>query len=224
MSKNDWYINSIWNEQIETEFEIRLKKSRSNFHKAQYLRTQAYCLLNSDIKSFQEKGIQLMNRLFEDYPNEKFNVIQGNEMLGDYYLRMKSFDNAEKHFRIVTEYYYSETRSGTTGLADLKLSETLLKSKKSDKFQEAYLLATDKFEKTGGELNMNSDKFYYAELMANLCNIMNRKEEASQYAKDALELSKISAPEFTRHKTVGLIKASIEQIENLNEIVKKNNR
>ena len=164
-----------------------------------------------------------MKRLFEDYPNEKFSTIPGNEMLGDYYLKIKSFDKAEKYFRIVTEHYYSETRSGTSGLADLKLSETILKSKKTDKFPDAYDIATDKFEETGGELNMNSDKFYYADLMANLCNEMNKKEEASEYAKYALVLSNISKPEFIRHKTVGLVNASIEQIEKLKEIVNQNN-
>jgi len=223
MSKIDWYINPNWNEQIETEFEIRLKKSRSNFHRAQYLKTQAYCLLNSDIKSFQEKGIELMNRLFKDYPNEKFSIIQGNELLGDYYLQSGLFDKAEKYLRTVTEYYYSETRSGTSGLADLKLSETILKSKKLDKLPNAYDIATEKFNKTGGELNMNSDKFYYSDLMANLCNEMNKKEEASEYAKYALKLSDISKPEFIGHKTVGLVKASDKQLENLKDIINKNN-
>ena len=221
MSKEDWYRNTDWNDQIESEFESRLKRSRGNYHKAQYLRIQASYLLNSEIKELQEKGVEFMKRVIKNYPEEKFSTIHGNEQLADFYLKNESFDKAEKHYKIVTDYYYAETRSGTTGLADLKLCETILKSKQSNKLQEVYQMATDKFKETGGSLMMNSDKFYYADLMANLCYEMGKVDEASEFAKSALELSNISEPQFNRHKTVGLIKAKKEQLERLKRIMEK---
>jgi tetratricopeptide (TPR) repeat protein len=221
MSKEDWYRNTDWNDKIESEFESRLKRSRGNYHKAQYLRIQASYLLNSEINNLQEKGIEFMERVIMDYPDEKFSTIHGNEQLGDFYLKNESFEKAEEYFRIVTEHYYAETRSGTTGLADLKLCETILKSKQSDKFLEAYRIATDKFNETGGSLMMNSDKFYFANLMANLCFEIGEKDEASEFAKSALELSKISEPQFNRHKTVGLITAEKEELKRLKNIMEK---
>ena len=221
MSKEDWYRNTKWNDQIESEFEARLKRSRGNYHKAQYLRIQASYLLDSDIKILQEKGIEYMERVINDYPEEKFSTIHGNEQLGDFYLKNESFENAEKYFRIVTEYYYSETRSGTTGLADLKLCQTIVESEQTEKYKEAYVIATEKFEKTEGRLMMNSDKFYYADLMANLCYKMDRKDEASEFAVSALELSNITEPQFNRHKTVGLIDAETEQLKRLERIKEK---
>lgn len=222
MSREDWYRNTSWNDQIQAEFEARLKRSRGNFHKAQYLRIQASYLLNSSVNTFQEKGIEYMERVIKDYPEEYSSTIFGNEQLGDYYLNNNLFDKAEEHFRIVVKHYYSKDRNGTTGLADLKLCQTILKSEQIEKYNEAYKIATEKFKETGGNLMMNSDKFYYANLMANLCYKMDNKNEASEFATVALELSNISEPEFNRHKTVGLVKANKEQLKQL-EIIKMKN-
>lgn len=221
MSKDDWYRNTEWNEQIESEFEARLKRSRGNFNKAQYLRIQASYLLDSQKTENQKKGIQLMERVINDYPEEIFSTIHGQEQLGDYYLKNENYKEAERHFRIVTDYYHSNSRSGTTGLADLKLSETILLSDQEDKLQEAYELSTSKFEETGGNLLMNDLKFYYAKLMANLCLRMGGIEEASEYANSALQLSTIKEPQFNRHKTVGIINADKNTIDRLKRIKEK---
>lgn len=221
MSKDDWYRNTNWNDQIESEFEARLKRSRGNFHKAQYLRIQASYLLDSSTTENQKKGIQLMKRVINDYPEETFSTIHGNEQLGDYYLKNGDYEQAEKYFRIVTNHYHANSRSGTTGLADLKLSETILLSDQEDKLEEAYELSTSKFDETGGDLGLNDQKFYYATLMANLCLRMGRIEDASEYANSALQLSTITEPQFSRHKTVGIINADKSTIDRLKKIKEK---
>ncbi|MCM5664007.1 tetratricopeptide repeat protein [Galbibacter mesophilus] len=221
MSKEDWYRNTDWNDQIETDFEARLKRSRGNYHKAQYLRIQASYLLDSSTTENQKKGIQLIERVINDYPEETFSTIHGNEQLGDYYLKNGNYEQAEKHFRIVTDHYHSTTRSGTSGLADLKLSETILLSDQEEKLQEAYKLSTSKFDETGGNLQLNDQKFYYATLMANLCLRMGEIEEASEYANLALQLSTITEPQFSRHKTVGIINADKNTIDKLKKIKEK---
>jgi tetratricopeptide (TPR) repeat protein len=219
MSKEDWYRNTEWNDQIEFEFESRFNRCRGNYHKAQYLRIQASHLLDSKKSKHQEKGIELMERVISKYPEEKFSTIHGIEQLGEFYLKNESFDKAEKHFREVIDYYYTETRSGTSGLADLKLCETILKSEQEEKFEEAYEIATKTFKATGGSLFFNSDKYYYADLMANLCYKMKRKDEATLFAQTAMELSKITEPQFSRHKTFGIIKIVKEKLERLKKIL-----
>jgi tetratricopeptide (TPR) repeat protein len=221
MSKDDWFRNTDWNDQIESEFEARLKRSRTNYNKAQYLRIQASYLLDSSLTKIQKRGIQFMERLINDFPEETFSTIHGHEQLGDFYLKNEDYQKAEKHFRIVTDHYHSNTRSSTTGLADLKLSETILLSNQEDKFQEAYELSTSKFDETGGRLMLNDQKFYYATLMANLCLRMGKSEEGSEYANSALQLSTITEPQFNRHKTVGIIEADTNTLERLKKIKEK---
>lgn len=154
MSKDAWYRNTEWNNQIESEFEARLNRSRGNFHKSQYLRIQANYLLDAQKTENQKNGIQLMERVINEYPEETFSSINGHEQLGDYYLKNGYYKEAENHFRIVTHHYHSNTRNGTTGLVDLKLCETVMLSDQEDKFQEAYELATTKFDQTGGYLEL----------------------------------------------------------------------
>ena len=216
MAPDDWYRNTTWDSNIETDFEVRLKRSRGKFHKAQYLRIQAsYLLDNSDLQ-VQLVGVRQMERLVSDFPTEEFNIIFGQEQLGDYYLKTGDFDKAEKYFRVVVDHYENKkSRSGTSAKADLKLAETFLTANWTDKLDEAYKLCKNY---PIIELTFNNDKFNYAELVAHICDKLNRSEEAKDYAKTAIEISKITVPQFYRHKTVGLVKATDKQLRTLEQI------
>lgn len=217
MSTEDWYRNTSWNKEIEEAFENRLKRSRGDFHKAQYLRIQASHLLHSSNAKIQEKGIELMKRVISSYPNENDSVF-ANEQLGDFYFSKSDFESAEKYFEIVIEYYsQTKSRSGTSSLADLKLCEIILLTNQKEKFEKAYNFFNN-FEKLGGRLLLNSDKFYYGNVRASLCYEMKKYEEASAFAKQALEITKITEPQFSKHKTVGLVNTTEKQIEKLKMI------
>lgn len=217
MVNDDWYRNKSWNNEVEADFEARLKRSRGVFNKAQYLRIQASYLLDSSDKETQLVGVSLMERLIKDFPTDEFSVIFGQEQLGDFYLDKKEYKEAEYFFRVVTNYYqHKKSRSGTSALADLKLAETILRSNQADKFKEAYQLVIDY---PVSELTFNDSKFYYAELRTQLCDAMNKKAEAKEFAKTAIELSKITKPQFSRHKTVGIVKASERQLRKLEQIL-----
>src|SRR3954470_5581164 len=105
MATTEWFRNTTWNEDLENEFEIRLKRSRGPFHKAQYLRIQGGYLLEHPDWAVQLVGIRLMERLISDFPEEKFSTIFAHEQLGDYYLSSSNFTKAEKYFRVVVEHY-----------------------------------------------------------------------------------------------------------------------
>jgi hypothetical protein len=216
MATDDWYRNRSWDSTIEADFEARLKRSRGACNKAQYLRIQASYLLDSPDKDNQLVGLRLMERLIKDFPTEEFSTIFGHEQIGDYFFDQGDFDVAEQQFRVVTDYYNKkQSRSGTSGIADLKLVETILTGNQTSKFEEAYKLCK---EYPASELTMNSDRFYYATLAARLCDKMNKKEEAKQYAETAINLSKIKKPQFSRHKTVGLVNATDKQLRILEQI------
>jgi tetratricopeptide (TPR) repeat protein len=216
MATDNWFRNITWDSAIEADFEARLKRSRGAFYKAQYLRIQAGILLDNSDKYIQLVGLRLMERLIKDFAAEESSTIFGHEQLGDYYLRNNNHYKAEEYFRIVTEHCKSrKSRSGTSGISDLKLAETILALDKSEKFEEAYNLCK---EYPTDELTFNSDVFYYNAVFAQVCKKLNKIDEAKEYANAALKISKVSEPQFSRHKTVGLVRPTSEQIQILKGI------
>jgi tetratricopeptide (TPR) repeat protein len=216
MATNEWFRNTTWNSNIETEFEARLKRSRGAYNKAQYLRIQASNLLDNSDKEIQLIGVRLMERLINEFPTEEFSTIFEHEQLGDYYFKTGEFDKAEKHFRLVTDHYITKnTRSGTSATADLKLAETILTANWTDKFDEAYSICKNY---PLDKLTFNNEKYYYAVLTAQVCDRLNKKEEAKDFALTAIEISKITEPQFNRHKTVGLVSATEKQLRTLEQI------
>lgn len=216
MATDEWFRNTTWDSDIEADFEARLKRSRGAYHKAQYLRIQASYLLGSSDNDIQQVGVRLMDRLIKDYPTEEFSTIFGHEQLGDYYFNLGDFDKASKHFRLVTEHYIAtNTRGGTSATADLKLAETILSANWTDKFDEAYSICKNfPLDK----LTFNSEKYYYAVLTAQVCDRLNKRDEAKDFALTAIEISKITEPQFNRHKTVGLVRATEKQLRTLEQI------
>ena len=215
----EWFRNTDWNKEIEDTFEIKLKRARGGYSKAQYLRIQASYLLDTD--DFGTVGEKLMKRLFIDFPAEFFSVVFGHEQLGDYYFKTNQFDLAESEYRIVVDYYHSNSRGGTTGLADVKLADLVLFTNQSDKYNHAYKLIAEDFKKTGGDLGLNDSRYFYALTRSRLAWRLGFKDDSKDFANLALDLSKITKPQFPRHKTVGLVKAKNDDIKDLEMIIKQ---
>ncbi len=218
MGKDDWYRNTTWDRETSELFETKLKRSRGAYHKAQYLRIQASYLLGSTDKKLQTVGFELMERLIKDFPSEDFSTVFGKEQLGDYFFTNGDYESAENYYRQVADHYKISNRGGTSGVADIKLVETILESDQRDKFDEAYKLLTVDFEKTGGSLSLNDERFFYARVIADLCDKLGKRNEARQHADKALEIAKITDPQFNRHKTVGLVRTGKETLDKLTKI------
>lgn len=126
------------------------------------------------------------------------------------------YPRAEHCFRVVVDYCHRrQSRSGTSGIVDLFLAKTILRSNQTDKFDEAYQIVKDY---PTSKLLFNNYIFYYLELGDQLCNALGKKSEAKEFAQRAIELSKITEPQFSRHKNVGVVTASESQLGLLREI------
>jgi tetratricopeptide (TPR) repeat protein len=159
-----------------------------------------------------------MERLINDFPTEDFSTVFGKEQLGDYFFTNGDYEKAENYYRQVADHYKIKNRGGTSGVADIKLVNTILELGKRDKFDLAYKLLTLDFENTGGSLLLNDDRFFYNRVIAELCDKLGKKDEARHYADKALEIAKIIEPQFTRHKTVGLVRTDKETLDRLMKI------
>lgn len=214
----EWYENNTWNETIASEFEAKLKRARGSYSKSQYLKIQGHILLFATDEKLHSIGLDLLNRLFTDYPSETLNVVSGYDSLAMYYLWKKNWKQAEHYYRIVISYLGIPYILSPYREAKLKLAETLLHLGTEEALDEAYeLIVTFPVD----ELGLNDKIFGYYELAALVSAAMNKKAEAEKYARWALGLTNITEPQFTRHKTVGIIKATKVQISVLERIAGK---
>lgn len=198
MIKDDWYRNRTWSGKIDSNFEKNLKYSRGDSNKADFLRIQGSYLLDSNQNNIQEVGIALLTRLFEDFSAEHSTVMLGQEKLGDFYLQKSQFAMAERHFKIVSNYCIAQkSSSGTSGIVDLKLAESILRSINEHRFQEVYLMLKE-FAVEG--LKNKEHQLYHAELAAQVCHLTGLKEEASGFAQSAIALSKGTKSIFNQPK------------------------
>ena len=68
MKKPEWYRRTTWTPDDKADFEAHLKRSRTSFHKAQYLRIQAVHLQQVGTDSMLHAAMELLDRMIRDYP------------------------------------------------------------------------------------------------------------------------------------------------------------
>lgn len=216
MIKTDWYTNRTWNGKIDSNFEDHLKRARGAGNKAEFLQIQGCLLLENPQANIQEVGLALLSRLLEDFPSEYSSVLLAQEKMGDYYLRHHQYEKAAQYYTIVNNYCTAQnSRSGTSTMTDLKLAEAILYSNVEDKLEQAWQLVINY---PVSLLKFVAAKYYYAELAAQVCDAMGKKEEAATFAKSALELLKKANTPLAKNRSAGGKKSTGRQLRTLQEI------
>ena len=214
--KYEWYTNKTWDGKIDAKFEDNLKRSRGSSNKAEFIQIQGCLLLESTKLNIQDVGVELLFRLFSDFPAEHVSIVLAQEKLGDYYLKKNNFERSEHYFRIVVKYCKTQNSTGgTSGIADLKLAETIVKSQQLEKLDEAYQYIIGY---PVANIKFNNSKFYYAELAAHVCDLLNKKDEAKTFAKTAIQLSAEVRHPLNRYKSATENKNLAKQLPTLTEI------
>jgi tetratricopeptide (TPR) repeat protein len=218
----EWYLGDNWDRDAQDLFEQRLKKSKGSHNKAQYLRIKGSSLLKSNDPLKRTEGCKLMNRVINEYAKEYTHVMFAYEQLGDYYFNEKKYKDAEFNYRQSVSFYKENGRSGTSGIGDIKLAETIIKTEQFDKLTEMYQLLVEEFKKNDGSLTLNDDLFRYYSVLAKITIKLKRNNEAKEYAKKALQLAVTKEPQIERYPELGIVKTTKEELNNLNAILENN--
>jgi len=70
LPKADWFRRSTWTAQDEADFQANLGRSRSIFHKEQYLRIQAARLAAVGSEPLIEAALRLLDQLISQFPHD----------------------------------------------------------------------------------------------------------------------------------------------------------
>ena len=196
MSRHDWYRQTEWSEAHAAAFFQRLSRSRSAFHRAQYLRIQALTLAQTRLDSNLLVALELLDRVFTEYPDawdlslSHLQAAQCHDELGNVEAATRHFERAlieqgkdpNLGSGVAHQFPWFIARRGLVALYGRAL-EILARADSVFPYQ--------RFEESA----------YRAFIAADL----GEPVAARASARAALEAATLQRSPFTRHPTVGLV-------------------
>lgn len=190
MSKEDWYRNTEWNDEIAEAYYAKLKRARS---KDQYLRIQA-CYLTS---SYPEVALELLEKFFT--LKEPFDYAQAYCDKASAYIALGSVEEAIKAYQSALE----QESTGKGVLTEAYIEMPMLIAERE--LKEYYGYGIDLLKNNVERLTFPVDHFRFHAAMAIFENGLGNTEEASKQAGMALDAAQIKKSGFRFHQKLGLV-------------------
>ncbi|MHB0915099.1 MAG: hypothetical protein ACYC57_10745 [Thermoleophilia bacterium] len=190
MSREDWYRNTEWNENIAEMYFAKLKRARS---KDQYLRIQASYLTSSH----PEVALELLAQFFA--LNEPFDYAQAYCDKAKAYIALGSIEEAIKAYQSALE--QESTKKGVLTEAYIALPMLIAEQE----LKELYRYGKDLLKKNVDRLLFPVDHFRFHATLAIFEKGFGNEEEASKQAGLALDAAQIKKSGFRFHQKLGLV-------------------
>jgi len=213
-SRDDWFRSAVWDGQIAAAFEQRLRRARP-YNQPQYIRIQATHLLSSPDSRVREAGRGLLRRVITQFPDDS-GARTAMEQLGGSLADEGRLGEAEQALR-ETLRMCATSRSGTSGVAELRLAEVILAGSDAGRAGEA----ADLLEAVRPHVEtlwfLRDVVFRY--LLASARTARLRRDPAvRELARQALAVAVETAPALPRHPDVGRPRASGADIAELEQL------
>jgi tetratricopeptide (TPR) repeat protein len=122
MAKDDWFRRSTWTTQGQADFTTRLRRSRTAYHKSQYLRIQAKHLQDVGTEPMLHSAVELLDQLVSSFPDPSqlsLALLQRAQCLVD----LGKFEDAIASFRRSFEACRAAPRLRNLAYLDLQKDE-----------------------------------------------------------------------------------------------------
>jgi len=127
----EWYRKNTWTEADEKDFYTRLKRARK-YNRAQYLKIQALSLIDKKKKKLLDVAETLLNRVLEEYPENRIEKSPVLNSLGYIYELREKYDLAIDYYDKSLDFENEFPNVITTSYLDF--SELVIKEKKTEHF------------------------------------------------------------------------------------------
>jgi tetratricopeptide (TPR) repeat protein len=198
MSKEDWYRKTTWSKSDKEEFFARLKRSRTNFHKAQYLRIQASHLQAINTEEMAYHSLELLDLMLKEFP-EKSELSSAYLQRAECLITLDKIEQAIDEIRNALQSEREYPNVKTT--AWLEFGWTAIIYQLSYLYDEA-LKVLNEFN---SDLIFPIDKYRWNAIHAIIDNAKGNKNVAKRFASTALEASSLVHSGFRYHPKIGLI-------------------
>jgi len=198
---NEWYRRKVWAKDDENEFFAKLKRSRTNFHRSQYLFIQALTLVETKKSKLIDVAERLLNIYLTEYHDEYFHKSSVYNMLGDIYKAKKNETKAIEFYKLSVE---EDIKSKTHTYSYINYSESVVRNKKVEQYDFVVKILKEKLEEGCIIFPIHFYKIYT--ILAILSKIKNNIEEATEYINLSRKYSEMETSGLRYHKYLGIVK------------------
>jgi tetratricopeptide (TPR) repeat protein len=204
MGRDDWFRRTTWSSDDQAQFQARLKRSRGSFHKAQYLRIQAFHLAEV---GKHRAAIELLDQLFTECP-ERGEMAAAHSLYAESLLASGDETGALDAYRKCFEAQRKYPNARTNGA--LEFAFHVARRGLASLYSEAER-ALDEFHPEGRH-TFPFERFMAWAARAIIAASKGEAETSSRFARSALAASRETFSGFSRHPTIGLVSTPDEVI------------
>jgi len=197
MPRDDWYRRSTWTAGDQQEFSVRLKRSRTQANKAQYLRIQASCLAEA---GHHRAAVDLLDLLLRDFP-ERFELAQAHLQKALCLIELGDHEGVIADFRASLQCQRECPNVGTS--CWLQFPWFIATQGRADLYDEA-LGVLEEF-RSDTRLAFPLDRYRFAAARALIAQARNDFGAAKEFAKVAVQCAAAKDSGFRYHPDVGLV-------------------
>jgi tetratricopeptide (TPR) repeat protein len=196
----DWYRRKSWTKADEEEYFAKLARARKN-GRAQYLRIQAAELVATGEPQILDGAESLIEKLFSDYPEDKFERSVSLTILGDIYKLRKQPDKAAEYYKAAIE--FEEIWPNVHTSAYLDFSELVVKLKKQEYYEFVEDLIVKRVDSSGVLFPNVGYKAF--SILAIISHYKGDKEMAKKFAALAEKNVSRETSGLRYHKSLGVV-------------------
>lgn len=194
----EWYRRKTWTKTDEEEYFAKLGRARKD-GRPQHLKIQAIELVETKDPKLLDVAELLIQKLFTDYPDDKFERSSSLETLGDIYKYRQQFDKAIQFYKKAID--FEKTYPNVLTQAYLEYSELVVKHKKQEHYDFVEKIVSKRIKGSMFPI----EKYKAFSILSIISTYKGDKEKAEEY--DALADKNASAETsgLRYHKYLGII-------------------
>jgi len=193
----EWYRKETWSVSDKADFEAHLKRSRTVFHKSQYLCIQAYHLVSAKPPLYSA-ALDLVDRVFNEFRVDS-QMAKPYLIKAQCILELQGFSAAVPYYREGLKFELKYPNLRTTAWLDF--SWEIVKACRTDLYDEALAL----IQKPPYPLLLPAAVYKMNLIQAIVANQKCEHEVAKQFAQTAWAASKCETSGLPYHKDIGLV-------------------
>jgi hypothetical protein len=196
VARDDWCRRKSWSSKDEAEFFARLARSRSPFHKAQYLRIQAGELAAVGRPDLTRVALELLSKHLAEF-SDPYAQTQAHFAAAGCHAQLGDNEEAVKHFRLSLK----ENRQaphielGTT----LEFPWFVVSRQLTALYDEALGMIES------AHIAFPVQSFKAAVVRAVIAECRGETRAAAHYAREALSAAELRESQFRYHRQLGLV-------------------